>query len=66
MKNFLKGYGNVLNLAPSEKFPRVDVEKFNFPKNATEALRRDWEAVGKDISDAMSKIDRELKCNERK
>ncbi len=60
MKNFLKGYGNALNLLPSEKFPRVNIRKLNFPKDATSALRRDWEAVGKDIYKGMSEIDKEI------
>ena len=60
MKNFLKGYGNALNLLPSGKFPKVDISKLNFPKDATAALKRDWEAVGKDIYKGMSEIDKEI------
>ncbi len=60
MKNFLKGYANSLNLFPSEKFPKVDTSKLNLPKDATEALRRDWEAIGKDIYKGMSEIDKEI------
>jgi hypothetical protein len=59
MKNFLKGYGSVLNLLPSEKFPRVDINKLNFPKDAADGLRRDWKAVGEHICEGMSQIDNE-------
>lgn len=55
MKNFLKGYGNILRLVPTHKFPRVEIK--NFPKNDTDALQRDWEMIGKDISNAMKAID---------
>lgn len=60
MKNFLKGYGNVLNLIASGKFPKIDISKLNFPKDATEALSRDWKAVGKDIGIGIAKIDKEI------
>ncbi len=66
MKNFLKGYGNALNLLPSKKFPKVDISKLNFPKDATEALRRDWEAVGKDIYKGMSEMDKEINNGNRR
>ena len=66
MKNFLKGYGNALNLLPSEKFSKVDISKLNFPKNSTEALRQDWEAVGKNIYKGMSEIDKEINNGDRR
>lgn len=66
MKNFLKGYGNALNLLPSERFPQVDISKLNFPKDAAEALKRDWEAVGKDIDKGISEIDKEINNGARR
>lgn len=66
MKNFLKGYGNVLNLLPAEKFPKVDISKLNFPKNSAEALERDWKAVGKAISKGMAEVDKEINNDSRR
>lgn len=42
LKNFLKGMGSVLEIfqsAPSYKYPKSDAE----------AIKSDWEAVGKDF-----------------
>ncbi len=66
MRNFLKGYGSALTLTPSKKFPRIDLTKLNFPKNNLEALRKDWEAIGKDIAKSMAKIDKEINDSGRR
>ncbi len=66
MRNFLKGYGNVLNLFPTEKYPRTRIGKLKLPKDAAEAIRKDWEAVGKDIRTGMSFIEKEIQDNGRR
>lgn len=63
MKNFLKGYSSVLDLFPEKKSHRTHLEKLNLPKDAAEAIRRDWEAVGKDIRKSMSIIEKEIQKN---
>jgi hypothetical protein len=40
MNDFLKGISTVLDIAG---------QKFDYYKDDTEAIRSDWEAVGKDI-----------------
>lgn len=56
MKSFLRGYGSILNIFPSEPAPKISV-KFHFrthnEKTDVEALRKDWEAIGKDIWSAI-------------
>lgn len=65
MKNFLKGYGSALMLIPPGKFPRVKIEKLNFPKSSAEGIRRDWEAIGKSLSEALNKVGEEIEGERR-
>lgn len=56
MRNFLKGYGSVLNLFPSDPPPKIIVTthaKQDRQQTDQEALRKDWEAIGKDMWSAI-------------
>lgn len=64
MRNFLKGYGSVLNLFPSTPPPQITVKihpKQDGPQSDQEALRKDWEAIGKDMWSAMNDYSRNSK-----
>lgn len=65
MKNFFKGYGNAINAFPSKKYPKIDLDKLNFPKNTEEALKRDWEKVSKDIEKSVKIIREEIQSHGR-
>lgn len=54
MKDFLRGFGSILNLSPSTK---TYEEKH---ASDTEAIASDWKAVGDDFRKVMGKIDNEL------
>jgi hypothetical protein len=60
MKSFLKDYGSVLNLLPSKSASRVskDLRETDNSSADADALRKDWEAVGKDIYWAIDKYER--------
>ena len=57
MKNFLKGYGSILTMISNHQLPKLDVKDLH--QSDEEALRKDWESVGRDIRIAMEKIDDE-------
>ncbi len=48
-KSFLSGMGSVLEIAPRKRY----IKKRYSPQNTTDAIRKDWEKVGKSLSIAM-------------
>ncbi len=48
-KSFLEGMGSVLELAPRKKY----LKRNYVPKDTADAIRQDWEKVGKSLSIAM-------------
>lgn len=53
--NFLKGMGSILDVFP--KPPKNPIEK----KSVNELIRRDWEAVGKELKNSMDEVGNELR-----
>ncbi len=54
-ENFFKGYINALTIIPDKNFPKVDSRDI-LQISDEDALKKDWEEVGKDIHSAMRKL----------
>ncbi len=56
-ESFIKGFGKALNLGGTKEWPDID----NNETKDYEALRGDWEYVGKYIRESISRCTREAR-----
>ena len=61
--NFLRGVGSVLDIMPaqnswhsSKAFESPRIAHLEFIRDDTEALRRDWSLIGRDIFDSIQRF----------
>lgn len=64
--DFLSGFGSVLALSPEHDEPNFCYHGKDLTEIQVEdALRGDWEIVGKGLFDAIGQIDDDERCAER-